>query len=66
MAARVTPRDVSSILVAADAVGMSRQDAWMREHKELLEPGRIEGGTRFHREEDVAMLRRIAERLARP
>ncbi|RAX49070.1 hypothetical protein DQ353_12145 [Arthrobacter sp. AQ5-05] len=65
MAARVTPREVSSILVAADAVGMSRQDAWVHEAKELLEPGRIEGSTRFHRDEDAAMLRRIAERLAR-
>lgn len=57
-------RGVYAISVAAELVGTGQQNLRLYERKGLLEPGRTEGGTRRYSEQDVAILRRIAELLS--
>lgn len=55
---------VYAISVAAELVGMGQQNLRVYERAGLLEPGRTEGGTRRYSDNDLAILRRIAELLA--
>ncbi|MDR7357270.1 MerR family transcriptional regulator [Paeniglutamicibacter sulfureus] len=57
-------RGVYAISVAAELVGMGQQNLRLYERAGLLEPGRTEGGTRRYSDNDIVILRRIAELLA--
>lgn len=57
-------RGVYAISVAAELVGMGQQNLRLYERAGLLEPGRTEGGTRRYSDNDLVILRRIAELLA--
>ena len=54
---------VYAISVAAEIVGMGQQSLRHYEREGLVEPGRTDGGTRRYSENDVVVLRRIAELL---
>ena len=58
---RAGPGD--AISVAAEIVGMGQQSLRHYEREGLVEPGRTDGGTRRYSENDVVVLRRIAELL---
>ncbi|MCY0903642.1 MerR family transcriptional regulator [Arthrobacter sp. H14-L1] len=57
-------RGVYAISVAAELVGTGQQNLRLYERKGLVVPGRAEGGTRRYSENDLVVLRRIAELLA--
>jgi MerR family transcriptional regulator/heat shock protein HspR len=56
-------RGVFGITTAAELVGMGVQNLRLYERRGLLHPGRTDGGTRRYSEDDLAILRRIAELL---
>ena len=57
-------RGVYAISVAAELVGMGQQNLRLYERAGLLEPGRTEVGSRRYSDNDIVILRRIAELLA--
>ena len=54
-------RAVYVISVAAELAGMHPQTLRIYERKGLLEPSRTPGGSRRYSDDDISMLRRIAE-----
>lgn len=58
-----TARGVYGITVAAELVGLGEQTLRLYERKGLLEPSRTAGGTRRYSEDDLSILRRVAELL---
>jgi MerR family transcriptional regulator, heat shock protein HspR len=54
-------RGVYGIAVAAELSGLPAQTLRLYEQKGLLKPARTDGGTRRYSDDDLALLRRIAE-----
>lgn len=62
---KATPdRGLYGITVAAELAGVGEQTLRLYERKGLLAPARTPGGTRRYSENDIRLLRRIAELLA--
>ena len=61
MSERSTTRAVYVISVAAELAGMHPQTLRIYERRGLVSPARTEGGNRRYSDEDIALLRRIAE-----
>ena len=61
MSERSTTRAVYVISVAAELAGMHPQTLRIYERRGLVTPARTQGGNRRYSDEDIALLRRIAE-----
>jgi MerR family transcriptional regulator, heat shock protein HspR len=61
MSERSRKRAVYVISVAAELAGMHPQTLRIYERRGLVSPARTEGGNRRYSDEDIAVLRRIAE-----
>jgi DNA-binding transcriptional MerR regulator len=57
-------RGLYAISVVAELLGTGQQNIRLYERRGLLTPERTSGGTRQYSEQDLAVLRRIAELLA--
>jgi len=57
-------RGLYGISVAAELTGCAPETLRLYERKELLTPGRTDGGTRRYSDDDIARIRRIIELAA--